>query len=208
MSTTDLSVFDLSDLSTGHDGPIPPEVASYPALAELIATFTSLRPRFDRERTSIYALVSEASGAVHADRHALAVAMAAEEDDPGTPATDALAERVNAARRRMQGLGDALDVAHRALLDALREHREEFEAQLDLDQTARRARAVALVDELEANLARAGAPAAALRWMGQVTDEMRTWGGLPALNVTAEPVHVQGQPLQRSDVLHGLRQAA
>jgi hypothetical protein len=207
-ATTDLSVFDLSDLSPGHDGSMPPEVAEHPLFAEKAEHFLRLQARYDRDRAAIHKLATEAPAAVQADRHALAVAMAADEDDPGTPSTDALAERMQAARRRITGLSDALNTAYRALVDALIAHRDEWEQSLDLDQTERRARAVELIDELATLLREAESPAAALRWMALATDERRSWGGLPYLHVPELPVFVQGAQLQREHVLAALRAAA
>jgi hypothetical protein len=206
-TTTDLSVFDLSDLSHGHDGLIPSEVAAHPLFADKAEHFLTLQQRFEEDRIAIHALATEAPAAVAADRHALAVAMAADEDDPGTPATDALAKKLQAARRRITGLSDALNTAYRALVDALIDHCDEWEKSLDLAQTERRARAVDLIDELAANLRRAEAPAAALRWMALATDPRRTWGGLPYPHVAEQPVFVQGAQLQREHVLAGLRAA-
>src|SRR5215208_3218057 len=111
--------FDLRDLSDGYGGQLPSEVGSYPAFEKLAETFLDLQRRFDTERAAIGALIAEVPGAAQADRHALAVATAANEPDPGSLAVEALAERVTAARRRITGLADALDTAFRALMDAL-----------------------------------------------------------------------------------------
>jgi hypothetical protein len=201
-------LFDLSDLSEGHGGDLPPEVAEHRLFRQTAEHFLALKERFDAERRAIYALVAEASAAVAADRHALAVAMAADEDDPGTPATDAPAEKVTAARHRVMGLADALDAAHRELLDALVEGRERWESDLDTDQAERRARAVELIEELAVVLREAESPTAALRWMVLATDQTRSWGGLPYVHVPELPVFVQGAQLQREHVLAGLREAA
>jgi hypothetical protein len=209
MSTTDLlNIFDLSDISEGHDGLIPPEVVKHPLFAKKAKHFLGLQERFQHERAAIHALATEAPSAVEADRHALAVAMAADEDDPGNPAVETLAEKVQVARRRMGGLSTALDGAYRDLVDALDEHREAWFASLDHDGSARREKAAKLLDELDCLLVEGESPAAACRWYVQAIDTMRrNWGGLPHLNVAAEPVAIHGASVERASVLAALLDA-
>jgi hypothetical protein len=64
------------------------------------------------------------------------------------------------------------------------------------------------VAELEANIAAAGKPEAALRWFGRALDPARSWNGFPSIHVPAPEVKVQGQPLSLAHVLQGLREAA
>jgi hypothetical protein len=138
------------------------------------------------------------------DRHALEVAVVAGEEDPGTPALDALADRITAAKRTALGLSDGLRAAHAAFLEALHEHREAFEASLDLDQAARRQEAAELIAALDANLRAAGAPAAAVKWMALTTDSRRSWGGVAHVHVQEPVVTLPGGTAPLAHVLHGL----
>jgi hypothetical protein len=108
----------------------------------------------------------------------------------------------------MQGLADTLNVVHRECLNALSEHREDFEKQLDVHQTSRGEEAAALIAALAENLAQRGGPDAALRWFELTLAPGRSWGGLSNVYVPPREVIVQGHSFQLGHVLYGLREAA
>jgi hypothetical protein len=208
VSERNAAAFSTDDIPEGHGGVIPPEVGAYKPLKAAAEKYLDLSGRYSEASRKVHALLAEVSGAMASDRHALEVAVVAGEDDPGTPALDALADRITTAKRTALGLSDGLNAAHRDLVDALREHRDDFEAQLDLDQSARRQEAAELIAALDANLRAAGAPAAALRWYRQTTDPARSWGGLAHLHIPEPVVTLPGGTAPLAHVLHGLREAA
>jgi hypothetical protein len=105
-------------------------------------------------------------------------------------------------------VSDALSVAQRNLIEAMRTHRDAWLVQLGADANERRARVLALTDELAALLTEAESPAAAARWYEMTLDPTRTWGGVANLYVPEAPIYVAGTSQQRDHVLAGIIAAA
>jgi hypothetical protein len=207
MQTT-VDVFDVSTLPDGHSGVVPPEVASYGPLVIPVARFLDLHGRFDAVIAEINVLVGREHAAREADRRVLAESAAAGEDDPGTPATDALVAQIEGARRQAMGLSDALGVAQKNLIEAMRTHQDDWLIQLGSDANERRVRVRELVAELKDLLIAADSPQEAAGWYKRALDPMRTWGGVPHVNVSERPIHVAGASQLREHVLAGLIAAA
>lgn len=122
-----------------------------------------------REHSRVLGLACEASEELRTANHrdlrkaadvdhlqAAAIAFAAGQRDPGTPAATALDKRIADAERRAQVANAAVRSAYVALRDAVEEHRDDWTADLDLQQQAAAAEVNAALDQVLPLLARVG----------------------------------------------------